>query len=70
MGGPAHIFFAVPSAQGYPDDVTATHETGHGGAFKQQAAVVTFLGSAYIVGVSEQVLDAAVAGTLFGLVYV
>ena len=70
VGGPAHLFFAVPASQGYPVDVTATHETGHGGAFSQQADAVTFLGASFIVGVSEQVLADRVAGTLFGLVYV
>ena len=51
VGGPGHIFFAVPASQGYPDDVTAFLETGHGGAFSQQADAVTFLGASFIVGV-------------------
>ena len=69
VGGPGHIFFAVPASQGYPNDVTATHETGHGGAFDQQADVVSYLGSTYIVGVSNQVIDAAASGVRWGLVY-
>ena len=70
IGGPAHIFFAAPSSQGYPDDVTAFHETGHGGAFGQQPGIVTYLGENYVVGVSEHVIIAAAAGTEWGLVYV
>ena len=70
VGGPGHIFFAVRVAQGYPVDVTATHETGHGGAFSQQASIVTYLGNLYIVGVTNQVIDATVAGIRWGLVYV
>ena len=67
VGGPGHVFFGVPASRGYPDDVTLNAEPGHGGAFTQQADIVTFLGAAFLVGVSNQSLT--VAGFTFGLVY-
>ena len=70
VGGPGHIFFAVPASQGYPGDITAYLEPGHGGAFAQQTDAVTFLGTAYIVGVGEHEILASAAGTEWGLVYV
>ena len=68
-GGPGHIFFGVPVSIGYPGDITAYLEPGHGGAFSQQTDVVTYLGNAYIVGVSEHEILATAAGTEWGLVY-
>ena len=69
VGGPGHIFFAVMVTQGYPGDVSAYLEPGHGGAFNQQASIVTYLGNLYIVGVTEHEIIASAAGTLWGLVY-
>ena len=68
VGGPAFFWFAVPSAEGYPDEITL-NGSAMADAWTQQTGVTAYLGDNYIIGVSRVELASALAGYAVVLEY-